>query len=401
MNKIELEHAIEILKDNVATINQWEDVSLLTAMGRVLYSDYYANTKQPPFDRSPLDGYAVIEEDTLAVCKVHPLVLKVSSKVYAGQSSNIYVGSGECVRLMTGAPIPKGANCVVRQEDTDCGSEWVSLFRSYEPDSNYCHAGEDYESGDVLIEQGTLLNAFHIGLIASTGSEWVRVRRKPVVGVMSTGDELMPLGRELTLGKIYNSNSPMLITRLLELGCDTVDMGIIGDDVLSSSKAFQRDHEKVDMFITTGGVSVGERDIMVPLFESMSVRILFHGLKLKPGTPGLAGVYKDKPILSLSGNPSAAAVTFELLARPMIAKATACSTLEIKRERAILTASLKKNTSSRRFLKGICMNGRVSMTKGNHSSGALSALVDCNCLIDIPEGNGELLSGAEVDILKM
>lgn len=398
MKKLSLEEAVTLMKKHpIAT--QRETVDLLAAAGRVAAVDIEASHDQPPFDRSPLDGYAVMGEDTTGASKAMPRILRVVDEVHAGSCSHKTLESGQAIRIMTGAPMPKGSNGVIRQEDTDEGTEVVQVFKAVHPHSNYCYAGEDYRQGQVLVRKGDLFSAAHIGVLASNGISRVPVIRKPRIGLLSTGSELLNLNQPLSPGKIYNSNLYTLSARLEALGCVPVPLGTIADDAAEGMGRVDDHWGDVDMFITTGGVSVGKMDIMHPIYKGLNVSPLFWRIAIKPGTPVLSGVYKEKLILSLSGNPSAAAVTFELLFRPYLSEALGCDDLDLRWGSGLFCDSYTKESGTRRFIKAREEGGHVWLTQGNQSSGALKAMVGCNCFIDVKERE-VLTKGQKVSIVR-
>lgn len=399
MERISLESAVGLLTEQFQFEVKNERMSLLDALGRVLSEDVNAKHCQPPFDRSPLDGYAVRGEDTLHATEKEPVMLEVVDMVCAGYVSKKILKPGQCIRIMTGGPMPEGSNGVIKQEDTDEGLDTVIIYKGIKPGQNYCYAGEDYKTGDLLLKEGEKLTAYHIGLLASNGITEVAVKSKLKVGLMSTGDELMEPGQLLKPGKIYNSNLYTLIGRLTELGCEPVVMDTIHDDAEKGMELIDKYINKVDMIITTGGVSVGKMDIMHPIFEGLKVKRLFWQLQLKPGTPALAGMHKEKLLLCLSGNPSAAAVTFELLFRPLLSSAMGCDEMALKRITARASEAFLKKSPTRRFIKASIGAGEVSIEAGNQSSGTLKSMVGCNCFIDVPAGGDVVKSGDLVQVV--
>ncbi|OUO41041.1 molybdopterin molybdotransferase MoeA [Flavonifractor sp. An306] len=229
------------------------------ALGRTLAADVAAPLDQPPFDRSPLDGYALRSADLTGANREHPAVLEVVDTVYAGDEARIPVGPGQAVRLMTGAMLPPGCDCVVPQEDTDQGDP-VSVFVSLKPFQNYVYQGEDYRKGALLLEKGTRLDAAALGVLASAGLTEVEVCRRPRVGLLTTGDEVVSPGTPLPAGKIYGSNQMLLAARLAELGFET-ETAHQGDNPAAVAEAMRELLETCDVLLTTGGVSVGDKDI--------------------------------------------------------------------------------------------------------------------------------------------
>ena len=378
-----------------------EAVPLAGAPGRTLGADMAAPLDQPPFDRSPLDGYALRASDIAGASRENPVTLTVVDTVYAGDVASVPVGPGQAVRIMTGAMLPPGCDCVVRQEDTDMGSPTVRIFAPLRPHGNVVDRGNDYRAGAVLLPAGTRLDAAAVGLLASAGVTVVPVRRRPRVGVLVTGDEVVaPDAAPLPPGKIYDANQTLLLSRLAELGFPDAVGARVGDDPKRAAEAMKGLLETCDLLLTTGGVSVGAKDILHQALPLLGAEQVFWKVKLKPGSPALFSRYRGKPILSLSGNPFAAFTTFELLARPLLAALSGEPGLLPERKRAVLDAPFSKGSPIRRFVRGRYEGGHVALPEG-HSSGQLRSLVGCNCLVDIPAGSGPLEAGEEMDILML
>ena len=364
------------------------------ALGRTLAADVAAPLDQPPFDRSPLDGYALRSADLAGADRDHPAVLEVVDTVYAGDEARIPVGPGQAVRLMTGAMLPPGCDCVVPQEDTDRGDP-VSVFVSLKPFQNYVYQGEDYRKGALLLEKSTRLDAAALGVLAGAGLTEAEVCRRPRVGLLTTGDEVVSPGTALPAGKIYGSNQMLLAARLAELGFET-ETAHRGDDPAAVAEAMRELLETCDVLLTTGGVSVGDKDIFHQALPLLGAERIFWRVNLKPGTPAMYSLYEGKPILSLSGNPFAAFTTFELLARPLLA---ALSGEEGPRwGEGVLDTPFPKASPRRRFIRGRYENGHITLPEG-HSSGMLASLVGCNCLAELPAGSPPAEAGTRVRIL--
>lgn len=399
MERIELEKAVKRLIENVSVNIEDEWVDILHSGGRVLSKDVEALHHQPPFDRSPLDGYAVKGADTSHATFDDPIRLEVIDEVCAGRVSDMTLKEGQAIRIMTGGPMPKGSDGVIRQEDTDMGEAVVKIYKGIKTGQNYCFAGEDFKAGEILFETGTLMDAYKIGMLASNGISKVKVKKKLKVGLISTGDELVEPGKALHAGKIYNSNLYTLSARLIELGCDPHVIGTIGDDVNLGMSLIEEHASKVDMIVTTGGVSVGKMDIMHPIYKGLGLERLFWKVNLRPGTPALAGLYNNTLVLSLSGNPSACAITFELLFRPLFSHLKSCKALNLRRVNGFMIEAFNKKSPTRRMIKATMSNGQVELTKGCHSSGVLRSMIGCNCLIDVAAGSDALDIGDEVEII--
>ena len=390
---ISLEEAVSLMTAPLSPLGT-EMLPLPQALGRMLAADITAPLDQPPFDRSPLDGYALRSADLAGADRDHPAVLEVVDTVYAGDEARIPVGPGQAVRLMTGAMLPPGCDCVVPQEDTDRGDP-VSVFVSLKPFQNYVYQGEDYRKGALLLEKSTRLDAAALGVLAGAGITEVEVYRRPRVGLLTTGDEVVSPGTPLPAGKIYGSNQMLLAARLAELGFET-ETAHRGDDPAAVAEAMRELLETCDVLLTTGGVSGGDKDIFHQALPLLGAERIFWRVNLKPGTPAMYSLYEGKPILSLSGNPFAAFTTFELLARPLLA---ALSGEEGPRwGEGVLDTPFPKASPRRRFIRGRYEHGHITLPEG-HSSGMLASLVGCNCLAELPAGSPPAEAGTRVRIL--
>ena len=398
--KISLEEAQSLLEIHCGSANT-ETLSLLEAHGRVLAQDIYSPMNQPPFDRSPLDGYAFKAEDSVGASKDYPVKLKIIEEIYAGDSPKKEIQHQTAARIMTGAPIPRGADCVLRQEDTLEDQDTVDIYCQLKAGDNYCYAGEDMEEGQLVLKAETLLNFAAIGILASIGITEVLVYKTPKVAVMSTGDELCSLGEELIPGKIYNSNLYTIGMRLKELGIEPIMLDSAPDEIEKLSVRIKEALSQADFLITTGGVSVGKKDIVKDAIKMLGASILFWKVDLQPGTPVLCSQLNGKIIFSLSGNPAAAMVNFEMLVRTALAKYTYRRDLKPLETEAILNSSFPKASKNRRFIRGkLILNAEEKLVElpQKHSSGVLSSLLDCNCVVDVPPGTPPLEVGQKVKI---
>lgn len=395
---ISLEQAIECLLDEIQEQDSFETVKLINSVGRVTYEDIYSCIHIPPFDRSPLDGYAVNHRDLEGASKDSPAILKVTQNIYAGDSPKGILFANEAARVMTGAPLPQGSDCVVRQEDTEYGEEQVKIYVSPKKYENFCFKGEDVGPGKLLFNKGQQLDSEAIAVLSAQGITHIKVFSIPKIGVISTGSELIEPGTPLTLGKIYDSNNMYLCACIQSIGGLYVSAGSIADEPKILSNAVLDIMAKCDLVITTGGVSVGEHDYMSKVGEMIGAEVLFHGVKIKPGGAVLALKKDGKIILCLSGNPFAAAANFELLAVPVYRKLSGYTEILPTRAKGVLCSEFNKSSKGRRFICAKMIGGNVFLPD-NHSSGSLLSLVGCNCLIDIPAGSGPLSIGAEIEVV--
>lgn len=399
MLKVELEKAIELIGISIEEIQRIEEIELLDAGGRIIEEDIYAPMSNPPFDRSPLDGYALIAEDTKGASKENVKRLAVIDRVYAGGYSEKMLKKGQAIRIMTGAKIPKGANCVIRQEKTNYGKDEVEIYEELHEFANYCLTGEDINKGELLVRKGELLTYVHLGMLSSMGISKVKVKAKPRIALIVTGDEVGIPGQTLKEGKIYDSNLHLIYSRLNEFGLKAIISEIIGDNAEKIGERICEIIDDVDLVITTGGVSVGEKDILHDVIKLIGAERIFWKANFRPGTPVMYSLFKNKPILSLSGNPFAALVNFELLARPLLAKLSGNENLKTEKVIGIMEDEFNKPTMTRKFIRAYFNNGKVSFIKNQHSPGAIASMVGCNCLIDMKKGSDKLSKGEKVEVI--
>lgn len=400
MELVTVEQAVELIIDRIQPITKVERVPLMSALGRVLADTMYAPMSNPPFDRSPIDGYALKASDTKGAKKETPIMLTVVGEVDAGHASSRVIQSGEAMRIMTGAPIPEGCDCCIRQESTDYGEEIVTIYEEMNVHDNYCDLGEDIREGSLLLHRFTKLTFVELGILASMGIDTVPVLVRPRIALITTGDEVTPPGEKLEPGKIYNSNQTMLEARMQELGIPFSVVAKVSDDPEELANLIRELASKVDAIITTGGVSVGKKDILHETIKILKAQRVFWKVLLKPGTPTIFSIYNNLPIISLSGNPFGALANTELLIRPMLDKMIPHSQLCPVRKKAIMEDEFLKESKGRRFIRGYYEDGKVKLpSMKRHSSGILSSMIGCNCMIDICPGTKALHKGDEVTVV--
>ena len=399
MQDIELEQAIEVLLAHAVPVAETERIPLLEAVGRVAAEDVYAAFDNPPFDRSPLDGYTFAAASTADASAERPVRLSVIGEECAGDFFAGAVGAGECVRIMTGGAIPKGCDCVVRQEDVREEGDAIFVPFTSQPFENYCYAGEDIKKDTLLLAKGQRIRASQIAVLASEGHADVCVHRRVRIAVASTGDELLQPGEPLHPGKIYNSNLYLLAGRLKELGAEVTVVGAVPDDVERAAEVIASYADRVDLFLTSGGVSVGKKDIMHGVVPALGAERLFWRVCMKPGAPAIAYTRGRMLGIALSGNPFAAYATFELMARPAIARLAGETDVLMPRRRAVLADAFPKPCHGRRFLRArMEADGRVSLPD-QHASGSLFSAAGCDAFVDVPAGTKPLAAGTEVEVV--
>ena len=399
MDNLTVEQALEALLEHAKVIEETETVSLLQACGRVLAKDMIAGFDNPPFDRSPVDGYACKAEDIADASETHPIQLKVLEEIDAGQYSNVVVETGQAVRIMTGAAIPRGCDCCVRQEDTDYGEDRVSIYRPTGQGQNYCYQGEDFKNGTTLLKKGAKIGFIEAGILSSMGVVKVKVYRRVKVAILTTGDEVMSPGKRLIPGKIYDCNQGLLAARMEEFGAELVEVASIEDRPQAMTEAIERIAPSVDLIVTTGAVSVGKKDIMHEALERAGARRIFWHIQMKPGMPTLFSVYHDIPVISLSGNPFGVAVGVDLLIRPVLHKMMQDEALKTTRKKCVLKNDFCKKIRGRRYIRAVAEGDTVTIPSGLHSNGVLSTMAGCNCLIEMQEGKPGTKAGEMAEVI--
>jgi molybdopterin molybdotransferase len=371
---------------------------LLDALGLVLAEDVTADRDVPPFRNSAMDGYAVRGEDVASA----PAELRVVGEVAAGGFPDRTVGPGEAMRIMTGAPVPDGADTVVRVEDTDNASDVVTIAAATPKGIAVRQAGEDLKEGEPVLAAGTVLRAAEIGLLASVGRARVRVRKRPRVAVFSTGDEIVDLDAPLERGQIRDSNRYTLASAIRATGAEPWVRGIVRDSP-DALRAALREATAADAIVTSGGVSVGDHDHLKPVLSELG-KIDFWAIAIRPGRPLAFGELKDAdrrvPIFGLPGNTVSALVTFEIFVRPALLRMQGRENVARPRTKAHIAEPVDKPDFLRVFARGIHDPdaGTVRLT-GPQGSGILRSMSLANCLIDLPVGPTRIEKGELVEVI--
>ena len=395
--RISLEQALNILMDHV-THGKTERKTLEDCLGLVLSEDVYALLDMPPFSRSAQDGYALCSKDSIGATGENPVKLRVTGKIYAGDHLDVQVRPGEAVRIMTGAMVPAGADCVLRQEDTDEGEDVVQIYKEVEPGCSICFKGEEYKKGHTLLHAGTKIDAAALAVASGNGIMELPVYRRVKAALVSSGSEVVEPGTPLTPGKIYNTNTVYMKARLHQLGAQVMMSRTVGDELEIMEEALKEAANQAELVITTGGVSVGQKDLTEEALLSIGAEILFHGIAIKPGMPTLAAEKDGVLFIGLSGNPFSAAIPFEMFVREILSLKMGDPDLKLRREALTAVTGFSKNSRRRRFLRGKA-EGKEVWLPDQQANGQMRSMVGCNCLIEIPAGSGPVKAGDKVEVL--
>ncbi len=378
-----------------------EKVSLLDTLGRVLAEDIVAERDNPPWDNSAMDGFAVRYEDIKQAHAITtPTVLKVIEDVPAGTFPVKTVGKGEAIRIMTGAPIPKGADTVLKVEDTENTPTSVKVFKEEKQGANIRPQGEDVRKGDCIIPKGKAIRPAEAGMLAILAKSFVFVHQRPRVAILSTGDELADLDERFSDDKIINSNSYGIAADVQEAGGLPILLGIAKDSP-EELKAKIRQGLNADILVLSGGVSMGDYDFTKPVFQELGGEMNFWKLAIRPGQPVAFGKIGKTLAFGLPGNPVSSMVTFEQLVRPAMLKMCGSQVLARPVVQAIFQEKFSKRPDRRHFLRGILWmeNGMLMVrTTGSQGSGILTSMVKANGLIDVPVEVEKLKPGDVVNV---
>lgn len=392
---ISLEEAEQLLLDHCKVYNT-ESVLLSDALGRVLAEDVVAGENIPPFDRTPLDGYAMAAKDTEGASVEHPISLRVIEEVPAGYTATQGITTGTTIKVMTGAPIPEGADAIIKFEAVERQGDKISLQRGLHSGENIIWGGEDVRIGQIVAQRGMIITPPIMGLCAALGISKLTVYEQPQIALVSTGDELVDVTEPLQPGQIRNSNSYSLQGYCTQEGAIPVVIGTVKDEVDAIVAMIERGLEQANMVITTGGASVGDYDVIADALQALGAEMIFRRINVKPGMPTMAAVKDGKVILGLSGNPAASLIVYQLLGIPFIRKLAGRKEYQLPKLEAIVRDQFRKASPQRRFLRGklILEHGQIAVDlTGSQGNGILSSMVGCNVLVEVPAGSPALMGG--------
>ena len=380
-----------------------ETVTVIEAMGRVLAAGVASTRTLPPADCSAMDGYAVRQADLAGANRTAPVELAVVYEVPAGGHGPRPLRAGEAARIFTGAPVPEGADSVVRQEDTEADGDRVRIRVEPALRENVRDAGEDVRAGEEVLAPGTVLGAGHAGMLASLGRTWVSVHRRPRVAILSGGDELVDPDGDASGGRIVASNAYSLAAQAVEAGAVTSNLGIARDTPQDLERVLRAGLD-ADVLVSSAGVSVGDHDHVRPVLEKIGCRLVFWGVNMKPGYPIAFGTFEEGPgplVFGLPGNPVSAMVTFDQFVRPVLLRMGGRRRVFRPLVKAILTEALEKKAGRLHFVRvGLERQGDrvLASSTGNQSSGVLRSMTLAQGLLIFPSEATAIPAGSEVDV---
>lgn len=387
-------------------IGKTEYISINQSYGRFLSEDLVATHDVPHFDRAPYDGFAIRAMDTVEASQNNPVRFEVIDHIGAGAITDKEVGYKQAVRIMTGAQMPKGCDAVVMLElagtEEQDGRAYMTLKRTLKSGENVSLKGDDAKKGEVLIQKGTRINPGIQAMLATFGYAEVPVAAKPQIGLFATGTELLDVHEELSPGKIRNSNSYMISAQIERTGADVHYFGQLPDDFNTCFEAVKEAIQKVDLLVTTGGVSVGDFDYLPAIYEKLGAEVLFNKVGMRPGSVTTVAYFEGKLLFGLSGNPSACYVGFELFTRPIIRTMLFSPRPHLRNEKAVLEVDFPKANPFKRFVRSELKfkNGRLMASpSGLDKSNIVTSLGRANSFAILPGGTRGYKAGDEVEIL--
>ncbi len=400
---IPLEQAQEFVLSQIAPL---EPQPCLTdeALGLVLAQDVASAEPIPAWDNTAMDGFAVRADDTRGASETSPVMLEVVGTLAAGARPETEVAAGQAVRIMTGAPIPPGADAVVQVELTRAGNaEQVAVLASVEPGTHIRRAGEDLAAGQLAVPSGTPLTPAHLGVLSSVGATKILAHPKPKVGLFSTGDELVSDGSPLQVGQIRDSNRISIASLLRQAGCEPVDAGVIADDEAAIEQALRELAQACDAIVTTGGVSMGDFDFVKLVLDRIG-QMRWMQVAIRPAKPLAFGTVAGTPVFGLPGNPVSCMVSFELFARPALRKLAGHSQLWRQKLRGEAAEALGRRPDGKTHFARVSWSYRDGQfwlaSAGGQGSHQLSGMAAANGLAVLPDSDG-VAAGQEVEFFAL
>ncbi len=391
--------AIEQILSTITPVGL-EKVNLLDALGRVLGEAVVAGRNIPPKDNSAMDGYALHWRDTIGASAENPVILEVTEDIPAGAIPRHSLAAGQAARIMTGAPLPAGADAVLRMEDTEKDGLKVRIKVEVQPGQDIRSAGEDVREGETVLAVGDIVRPAGIGMLASLGRSFISVYQRPLVAVLATGNELVDIDENPTPWNIVNSNSYSIASLVRDCGALVMQLGIARDerqDLLAKFRAAMR----ADVIISTGGVSVGDYDLVKDIMQEVGSSMQFWQVAMRPGKPLAYGTMGAVPMFGLPGNPVSSMISFEEFVRPALLKMMGHQKIFRGTVKALLQENIEKRTGLTHFIRALVKlgpAGYTATTTGEQGSGILKSMVRANGLIVLPEDLEIARAGTEVAV---
>ncbi len=396
-NPIPVSEAVERVLKHALPLGA-EKVELEESYGRILAEPIVARNDVPPFNRSPYDGYAIYSADSEGASGDNRIAFTVIDHIGAGEVSARKLKTREAIRLMTGAQLPEGADAVVMFEQAIESNDGITIRKPFERWENVSMKGEDVQKNEVVIDSGSFINPGTIALLATFGYTQVSVAKQPVIGILSTGTELLAVSDKLVPGKIRNSNGPMIVAQLKRMGLRCKMYGMSIDKLDESYEVVKNAAAETDCLITTGGVSVGDFDFLPAIYERLNAEVLFNKVAMRPGSVTTVAVADGRYLFGLSGNPSACFTGFELFVRPALLKMMGAGKLYLPQTQAKLGEDFSKANPFTRFIRAT-YDGVTVSPAGFNKSNAVSSIARGNALIVLPGGTRGFQSSDVVDVL--
>lgn len=398
---INYNEAIKIILDNISPVTG-EETSLLESAGRVLAEDVRASEDVPNFDRAATDGYAVHSKDTKRASEEAPVFLMVTGTVTVGNPTTVQLGIDQAIKVSTGVMIPEGVDAVINQDDVEEDEEGtIKIIKPVKPKENVSFRGEDIKKGEFIVETGRIVTPAVIGMLASIGKTKLKVKKKPVISIIATGNEVVDTDKDVASGEVRDSNSYSLFIAVNSTGGDAVKIGIIPDNPELIKSTINKIITSSDIILFSGGVSDGEHDYVKQVLEDIGATTLFWQVKTRPGKSVYFGKLEKKLIFGLPGFPVSSLISYELYVRPAILKILGVHEIFRKKVMAELETEISHRSGKIDFIRGLLRYSKGVyriLPVGKQKSNTLKSLVIANALIEIPEDEKKLEEGTHVAV---
>ncbi len=394
---ITVEEAFELVQKNIIPTTKTQKQSISKSLGFVLAETVLSPINMPPFRQSAMDGYALHPDSNR---EQENSIYTIIDEVKAGDGHHPILKAGEAVRIFTGSAVPDSANTVIMQEKVTAEGTQLTINETFSINENIRPLGEQVKKGAIALKKGTQLTPAAIGYLTTLGISEIEVFTKPSIAIVTTGNELIEAGQELTYGKIYESNSVMLQTALQSLGFDQVTITKVKDDFISTKNSLEKAISENDLVLISGGISVGDYDFVGKALLELGIEQIFYKVKQKPGKPLFFGKMKNKPVFALPGNPASALNSFYVYVQPSLQKLSGNLDFSLNRLKAKLTADYFKKGPRAQFLKASVKNGKVTILEGQ-SSAMLYTFAIANAFVYVPAEVNNLSKGDSVEVIML